>query len=281
MQVESNLDNSSDGDVALTDVLRFIGRHVVLISAVAVVGGIAGFGVSRIAPQVWEGTSIVMIGRVGNELIEPPPNAVERVGTAGFAQRVVSAAGTPVREDMLRASLRAAPRGTDLVAISVRGPTSEDAARYATVARDVMLQAQNDKILDAEARLRSDAASAERALERAVKQQDSWSVYMKGVADGAVKPQLAEVLILKDMIDRTDAQIDDARKKSEKLQRSLRPTETYASQAIDDGAPLVTKVSAGRIKFVAGGLILGVLLGLLCAVGLDLRASARRKSGAR
>ncbi|VVE32634.1 Wzz/FepE/Etk N-terminal domain-containing protein [Pandoraea soli] len=281
MQEESGLENRSDGDISLIDILKFLGRHVGLISAITVIGGGAGVGVGRIVPQVWEATSIVVIGRVGNELIEPLQNAAERVGTSGFAQRVIHAVGAPVREDMVSASLKGAPRGTDLVAITVRGPTSEDATRYAAAARDVMILTQGVKMTKAEDVLQSEASFADKALERAVKRRDSWAGYAKGMADGSTKPRLAEVLLLKEMIDRNDAQADEARKQSEKFQRSLRPSETFPSRALDDGMPVVKKVFPSRTKFVGGGVIFGVLLGGLCALVLELRSRGRLKAAAR
>ncbi|WP_353191893.1 Wzz/FepE/Etk N-terminal domain-containing protein [Pandoraea pnomenusa] len=281
MQVERDLEKRSDGDIALTDILGFIGRHIGLIAVFTVVGGAVGMGVSTVVPQAWEATTVVMVGRVGNELVEPVANAVERAGTGGFAQRVVQAAGTPVRADMIAGSLRAAPRGTDLIAITVKGPSQADAARYAAAAGKVMIAEQDVKQARAVDALKREGVFADRLRERSEKARDEWTSYAKGVTAPGAKPQLAEVLLLKEMISRNDLSVDVAIKAAEKVQRSLRDSETYPSRAFDDGTPVAAKVFPSRTKFLGAGIIAGLLLGGIISLVRELRLRGRHQAAAR
>lgn len=268
------------------DVVRFVRSQFWWIVGLLFVGAVGGIAVSFLFPREWEATSVLQIGQVDDGPptlsgaptplpIDTAPRAVERVKVRSFEDGVLQALAFPVddrtdpRSRLLRKTLRAEQvPDTDLISISARGFSAEQAKQIVQAAQDQLIAAHGAFVTDAIKRLRAsmDEVSAEIADARTKRGgTDAVAVGSRAQMQGGGNNDAA-ALVLGKMADVSNASLlADAERRRDDLNRALSPDHTFNTKPLGAVAVSDFPVSPKRSVFAMLGALLGLLIGLLIA----------------
>lgn len=128
-----------EDETSLADVFKVLVRYKKLMIGLPVLGVVLAFFVSFvILHPTWEASAVLEVGKIGQAaqanplLIEPPLNVVTRVLSPSFARGVIKQAGVKSEElialkDYYKTIKATQIKGTELIEIKLRGPSSDEA----------------------------------------------------------------------------------------------------------------------------------------------------------
>lgn len=129
-------ENRSD-EISLFDLFNVLGRYKSLLIGLPILGAVsAALLVSLVLHPTWEASAVLEVGKVGQgqgqgqRLVEPVTNVVTRMMLPSFAKVAINSAGIKPAEiaamtdfyDTLKATQ---VKGSELIAIKMRGPSAE------------------------------------------------------------------------------------------------------------------------------------------------------------
>jgi len=268
------------------DVIRFVRTRFWWIVGFLILGVIGGIVVSFTFPREWEATSVLQIGQVDDGPptlsgaptplpIDSPQRAVARIKVHSFGDGVLKALSFPMgdrqdpRSRLVRKTLlaRQVP-DTDLISISARGFSAEQAKQIVQAAQDQLIAAHGVFVSDAIKRLRASMTQVDSEITDARAKRGRMDAVAGGsrAQAGGGGNNEAAALLLGNMVDVSNASLlADAERRRDDLNRALSRDHTFNTKPL--GAVEVSDfpVAPKRSVFAMLGGLLGLMIGLLVA----------------
>lgn len=275
-----NSPSGAEEDLRLSDVWRMIaaGRRWVL--GVPFVLALAALAYVFMSDAQWESTAAVQIGQVGQAevgkvtaLVEAPPRAIERMKLASFQDNVLTRVGVDTSENdpkaqLFRSSLKLRqPLGTDLIELTVRAYSRDQAYRLAQATIEQLRQSHDKLALPSIDALRRQLDVATQQLEHAQKARESLASQAASGKDIDARNRFAESALLGQMMTMRDEEIRKLSERRLMLEERLGPVRTYPTSLIESIHVSTKPVSPQRALTVllaaAGGLVAGIAIALV------------------
>ena len=258
--MQNNCDTSDD-EISLSELWQGLVRYKWWVAGVPIATMVVAFLVTNLIKPQWEAVALVQIGQVGGALVESADRAVERMKQTSFQWGAIK--------------VKAVPNVTDLIEISVRGYSREEAKAKieATVA---YLRAIHDRMAAPTIeRLKQQLVRVKQQLESARVARDS----LTRIAELRQQPHSGDRFManveLANITLKRDAELRDLEQAKVTVEEQLR-SNTYPTSLFDKvfvgGKPVAPK------KLLATGLsgLVGLIVGMLAAFALN---SVRARSG--
>jgi hypothetical protein len=268
------------------DVIRFVRTQFPWVAGFLILGVVGGIVVSYTFPREWEATSVLQIGQVDDGpptlsgaptslVIDPPQRAIERIKVRSFEDGVLKALSYPVddrqdpRSRLVRKTLlaRQVP-DTNLISVSARGFSPEQAKQIVEVAQDQLMAAHGEIVSDAIKRLRASMAEVETEITDARTKRGRMDAIAGGshAQPGGGGSNDAAALLLGNMVNVSNSSLlADAERRHDDLNRALSPDHTFNTKPLGAVAVSDSPVAPRRSVFAMLGGLLGLMIGLLVA----------------
>lgn len=281
----NNTPLSAGDSISGADIIRFVRTQFRWVAGFLILGVVGGIVVSYASPREWEATSVLQLGQVDDGPptlsgaptplpVDSPQRAVERIKVRSFEDGVLKALSYSVddrndpRSRLVRKTLlaRQVP-DTDLISISARGFSAEQAKQIVQAAQDQLMAAHGEFVSDAIKRLRARMAEVDTEITDARAKRGR----MDAVAgDSHAQPgggsNEAAALLLGNMVDVSNSSLlADAERRRDDLNRALSPDHTFNTKPLGGVAVSDFPVAPKRSVFAMLGGLLGLMIGLLVA----------------
>ncbi|SDP57276.1 Chain length determinant protein [Ralstonia sp. 25mfcol4.1] len=260
--------------------LEFLKRAKWWLLVGALLGAVAGFGVTYLVKPQWQGTVLLQIGQIGGEegtngaALEPPGRAVDRMRSRPFLETVVQRLGIPysasqpsVDADLfLKSATVNQMRNSDLLEVSVRAYSKEQAAKYAKGFEDELTQVHAALAKPSIARLKSELGQIDASLTAEAARRAEFQKIVQDQFRGDVSKQFSERLLLSQLLTQSEATVQALERRKRALVERLDPARTFETRAL--GAPDVSRfpVFPRKSAFAAVGLLLGLVAALVLSL---------------
>lgn len=281
-------DVSRDGAVVtLEQVLAFLRRHLKKLALTALMGAVLAIGLALLLPKQWEASAVIQIGQITNDnpqaspmtLVETVGRAVERLQLPQFEDVVLKKLGLPLavgedaNTDLIRHSLKATQlKNADLIEVTVRGFSREDAQRYVQAFLDELINAHAVLAKPSMDKVKSNMTEVTRqiAAEEAKKVQLSSLARIRD--ETKAKASFSESVLLASMAADNDKQLQTLRQREINIREQLNPERTFNTRLFGPIYVSRRHVYPRGSLFALGGLALG----LAVAIGWGLLNDFRR-----
>lgn len=282
--------NLPKGDltVSLGDIIDFCQRYCWLLLSILCLGALVGFASTYLLKKQWEAKTVVQVGQIytGNGpsvQIEPTARAMERVRLAPFLDAVIQRLKLPVtpgadaNADLIRASANVTlNRGADLLELSVRGASRDDAQRFLTAFEDELIEIHAALSKPSVDRMQKEMADVKAAIgaEQQRKTKLEFLASRSIASSGAGK--FSESVLLSELVQQNESQIRTFQLRKSALEEQMDPQRTFNTRPL--GAVAVGRRPAfpRKLFFVVGGAVLGLSIAIAIGLYTEVR---RRKAG--
>lgn len=277
--------------LTIDHVLGFVRRHGWRLVLAGLLGGALGGALSFGVAKQWQAQVTLQIGRVfsqGNAmLVERPTEAVARLQLAVFRDRVLQALSLPLASEdspetaMLRSSLHAGVlRTTDLVTVSVRAPSAEQAERWLVAVNAILAEDHAQLLRPSVGRLESEWKDIEADYPVAVARRDA--LYERALA-GSNTPEAwsaMESVLRETLINQIEQSVRTLQLRRATVAEQLSPDLTFNTRPMNGVDVSRRPVFPSRPLFaVVGAVLAGLLVFVVCVVCDYRRARALRPGG--
>lgn len=267
--------------IGLFELVGLLWRGKGTLIAAVLLGGLLGLGAAALTAPSWRATALVQIGQVGQttpsamnpagqELLESPARAIERVHDPVFTRALLSALGLPPDEPsdsreaaLIRGSLRAStPKGSDLLELVVTG-SSRDAARKAAEAAVALLANAHERIAEpTRLRIRGQLKAVSAEIEAATQEREKLREIAGRRDTVGIGNRFAENVLLGDLLSKKDRELRELRDRRLQLEEQLSASRTFPTSLLSDIHVPVRPTSPRRSLFAAGGAMVALFLAL-------------------
>lgn len=273
--------------VSFEDGLNFLRRHFGKIIGAALVGAGIGLGLTFVIPKQWEATAIIQVGQVANETgiptqIETTSRAVERLKLEQFEDKVLTGLGLTLESgenrstDLFRSSSRILLlRNADLIQISTRGHSPEEAMRFAQAYGNELITSHAALAKPTLDKLKADLADVQSSLVIEEQRRARLAGLMAARDQAGIIGKFSENVLLNDIANDNDKQLRQLRLHKNSVEEKLNPERTFNTRML--GAVDVTRraIYPKKSIFAIAGLSVGLFLALVIGLWNDRRATAR------
>jgi len=263
---------------SLGDHLAMLRRHWKLVTALVVVGALAGFGLSLTQPTLYESTTRMLVTEpvLSTDATAPAAMTPDEVATQAevissdnVARRVISTLGLDVSaKTLLKATTVSTDSSTSVVEITTEQPTAQGAADVANAFSSEYISYNADRV---ERSLQARRTSYESRLTEIRKQLRE----LRRAAARATDPD--DILEAKTTIRLVTSR--QAKVQTQLLQANFPVATPPASDQILVAATPAPSPSQPRsVRAAALGALLGLLLGTMLAYARDRRPTKRRSA---
>ncbi|AMR79527.1 hypothetical protein [Cupriavidus nantongensis] len=276
------------GSGALTVSIDFARRHLVLISASFVIGGVLGYVLTFLIPQQWEARSVLQMGQIQTSpttngqqsvVIETAARAMERMKLGPFQDAVLkklnlpSDPGANKNTDLFRSSLTTQVlRTSELLEIGVRGYSAEQARRFLLETQNELIHLHSVLSEPSITRFQSDLDETRTSLAAAMAQ------YRQLQQMGAQNPpkqnanaKFSEQVLLGNLLSLTESEMRNLRLRQSALEEQLNPARTFNTRPLGDVEVSRRPVFPKKVPFAVGGALLAALVATMFGMWADSR----------
>ncbi|MFC4518876.1 Wzz/FepE/Etk N-terminal domain-containing protein [Cupriavidus pinatubonensis] len=275
--------------MSFEDGLNFLRRHFGKIICAGVVGAGIGLGLTFVIPKQWEATAILQVGQIASEnatptQIETTARAVERLKLEQFEDRVIVALGLPLEAgesrsaDLIRNSSKILLlRNADLIQISTRGNSPDEAKRFAQAYCEELINAHAALAKPSLDKLKADLADVQSSLATEESRRTQLSTLLNASNRAGVVGKFSENVLLNDIVSDNDKQLRQLRLHKNSVEEKLSPERTFNTRIL--GVVDVTRraVYPKKVIFAIAGLMVGLFLALVIGLWRDRQASLREE----
>ncbi len=264
--------------ITFEDGINFARRNSVRIIVCGLVGALIGLGLAFVIPKEWEATSVLQIGQLASESGPPAPiettsRAVERIKLDQFQDIVLTRLGLPLdvganrATDLFRNSSKVALlRNADLIQVSVRGNSPEEAKRFAQMYGEELISVHAALAKPSLDKLKADLAEVSDSLILEEKRRVRLATLLESRNRESVVGKFSENVLLNDIVSSNDKQLRQLRLQKNSIQERLDPERTFNTRVL--GSVDVTRRAVFPKKSVLA--IAGLLAGFFFAFALGL-----------
>lgn len=275
--------------VGAADILAFLARYAWYLVGGAVLGALLGTLIAEVLPHQWESSIVLQIGRISQgqaqtqrELgpysnIELPAVAAARITLPEFQAIALRRLNLPEQmgkdrnTDLFRRTISAKPvRDTDLLEISVRGYSAEDAQRFIDAIQKELIAIHATIAKPSLDRLKSQSEYTTRMLALAMEQGQRLSALASG-RDAKRSGDFAESVLLNQMMADNGKQIQALQEQQIQLQEQSSPSRSYNTRAISASNVSSNAVFPRLAIFAPIGLVFGLGIAFLIALWVAYR----------
>jgi capsular polysaccharide biosynthesis protein len=256
-----------------------IKRRWVLLLACVVVAAAAAGGAWRMTPAEWKATAALQIGQLPvnpTTLIEPTAQAAERFNQRQLQDQALASAGLPLdelkdgRTRLLRKTLKATPgKNTNFVDVSVAAFSQEDAKIYLNAAILALIKAHDARlaplIKNLDDRIAINSAQMTEAASEKVRLEANLKNASASSSGGKFEPSVIAI----NLISKQDDLIRSLTAEHAALIDLHTKTNTFPTTIVDAIYVPERPASPKLSIFLAIGLILGALIGVILVMFLD------------
>lgn len=279
----SNNNNSSqieDADlIDLSAIWSSAKRRWLLLLVCVVVAIAAAGGIWRLTPAEWKATATMQIGQLPvnpTTLIEPTAQAAERFNQRQLQDQVLASAGLPLdelkddRTRLLRKTLKATPgKNTDFVDVSVAAFSQEEAKTYLNAGIQALIKAHNARLAPLIKNLDDRIATNVLQMTDAVSEKSRLEANLKNASTSSSGGKFEPSVIAINLISKQEDLIRGLTAERAALIDLHTKTNTFPTTIVDAIYVPERPASPKLSLFLAIGLILGALIGILLAMFLD------------
>lgn len=246
-------------------------RHTVLFAACGLIGATIAVGIAFMLPKQWPATLLFQIGQIGSSgnLLVDPNNVLQRIKFPSFVVQVLQSQNLPIdestneRSSLIKKSLTAnLAKGGNLVELTVRGHSPEEANANLTAAFQVLQMEHAQLLIPSITKLKKNLADATASLK---KMEDERTAILdpikKANSAGTIERKFSESILLVSMLKSNEAETRTFRDQITSLEEQLSPYRTFNTKIIT--SIFVPKNAIFPKKSIAT--VLGLFLGLLVA----------------
>jgi LPS O-antigen subunit length determinant protein (WzzB/FepE family) len=274
-----------ESGLSFEQIASFTKRRALSIAALTAVGGVVGVAAAIILPPEWQATDVLQVGQITRTLVsngnttvvvqplEPAARTVDRMSLRQFQDSVLRALGLPVdrrasREtalirDYAQAALK---HDADLVSITARGGTPEQAKQVVAAYEKLVIDAHRELLAPSVDRMSSELEQARSALTAATKREAQLNAQSTDMLRGQEGRFSANVL-RDNLLQRNEEELHRLALRIEELQEDLNPARTFNTRPLMTGIEVDDKPVFPRKSTAAA---LGALIGFVVSVCLGL-----------
>jgi uncharacterized protein involved in exopolysaccharide biosynthesis len=276
----------SDDELSLLDLVKFIQRHGVTLLGGALIGGTLGLAVaSTLLAQQWEASVLIRVGQIGNAStpIESPAWAMSRLKESEpFENNVLKNLGlspntSGSKAGLLRNALNVKIEKPDLLYLSIRGTSREMAEQLASATVEELKDVHAKMAEPTIARWRKELDDVTLELERASREFERLSRLLDMQSNSITDRNLYQAVLASNILFARETELHGFRERKHTLQEQLSPERTFSTSSWGRTEVSEQPVSPKKSRFAAGGLIIGLLMGVLLALWRS-RGSVDKKS---
>ena len=278
----SNNNNSSQiEDAELIDlgaIWSSIKRRWVLLLACVVVAVAAAGGAWRLTPAEWKATAALQIGQLPvnpTTLIESTAQAAERFNQRQLQDQALVSVGLPLDEQdgrarLLRKTLKATPgKNTNFVDVSVAAYSQEDAKTYLNAAIQALIKTHDVRLAPLIKNLDDRIATNSLQMAEAISERTRLEANLKNASASPSGGKFEPSVIAINLISKQDDLIRGLTAEHAALIDLHTKTNTFPTTIVDAIYVPERPASPKLSIFLAIGLILGTLIGIILAMFLD------------
>lgn len=273
----------------------FVRRHAVVLAGAAAIGAAIGYVGTRLVPSEWQARTVLQVGQITRTItgpngsasnapvpVELPTRTVERLQQRQFEDQVLRNLGLPLSryESDVTALLRDSAqitlvRAADLVSISVRGYSPEDARKFAQAYQDRLVEEHGALLTPSVERIKTEIGQTQAALStlQARRTQLGQVSDKRPNAEG----KFAENVLLNQLQQANDEEIHSMQSRIQLLQEDLSPLRTFNTRPMAATIDVSERPVFPKPSVFVG---LGLLLGLVVGAGLGCLTDWRRRGTA-
>jgi hypothetical protein len=254
----------SDDELSLLDLVKFIQRHGVTLLGGALIGGTLGLAVA-------------------STLIESPAWAMSRLKESEpFENNVLKNLGlspntSGSKAGLLRNALNVKIEKPDLLYLSIRGTSREMAEQLASATVEELKDVHAKMAEPTIARWRKELDDVTLELERASREFERLSRLLDMQSNSITDRNLYQAVLTSNILFSRETELRGFRERKHTLQEQLSPERTFSTSSWGRTEVSEQPVSPKKSRFAAGGLIIGLLMGVLLALWRS-RGSVDKKS---
>lgn len=264
----------SDDELSLLDLVKFIRRHGIILLGGALTGGALGLAVASTLPAQWEASVLIRVGQIGNAgtPIESPAWAMSRLKESeSFENNVLKNLGpspnaSGSKAGLLRNALNVKIEKPDLLHLSVRGTSREMAEQLASATIEELKGVHAKMAEPTIARWRKELDDVTLELERASGEFERLSRLLDMQSNSITDRNLYQAVLASNILLSREAELRGFRERKHTLQEQLSPERTFSTSSWGQIKVSEQPVSPKKSRFAAGGLVIGLLMGILLAL---------------
>ncbi|HVW52335.1 MAG TPA: hypothetical protein VHC91_18430 [Trinickia sp.] len=285
-----------ESGLSFDQIASFAKRRAPWIAGLTAVGIVAGIGVALLIPDEWQATDVLQVGQVTRTLVtngstsvivqplEPAARTVDRMSLRQFQDSVLQSLGLPLDRTRSRetALVRdyaqpALQRDGDLVSITARGTTPEQAKRIVSAYEKLLIDAHLELLLPSVNRMTAELRQAKSALADAQKREVQLNAQSTNMLKGQEGHFSADVL-RDNLLQRNEEELNRFALRIEELQEDLSAARTFNTRPLMQGIEVGDKPVFPRKGTAAA---LGALIGFVLSICVGLLRDHRDQKATR
>jgi uncharacterized protein involved in exopolysaccharide biosynthesis len=268
--------------IDLASIAAFVARNWGTLVAGVAVAMLCGAALFAVLPSRWQAQTTIEIGQVpagtpvsgsrGVTLIEPPPQAAERLKQRELVNSALASLGIPTdqpeepRAALFRHSVKATVvKNTNFIQVSGAGYSPEEARNNVAAAARVLMATHNKLMLPVVGRMMAQLEENTKRMAEAQTERARLKMLLDGAEKTNAKIDFAPNIVAVNQLANKDTQIQQIVAERAELQDTMSPSRTYPTRIIDavyaDLRPVFPKLPL----FLAVAAILGLLAGIAVA----------------
>jgi len=259
------------------DISAFLRRHTLKLAACVAVGAGVALASTWVISPLWQAKTTIQNGQLylvnstGPTVvnIEPPARTVDRIKVASFQDNVLKQLNLPVEEganaetDLIRRSFEVRLlRNSDLIELSVRGYSPEEASRILQQYARNLIEDHGYLAKPTLARLSEDMRQVQADLSAAQALQAELAKRSKDRYQSNIAGKFSENVLLDNMLSTNATDVRLLQQRRNTLLEQLNPERTFNTRTIGETEVSREPVFPKRSLFVVSGGLIGLLLGL-------------------
>lgn len=284
--------NDQDEFIDLSEIVALLLHNWHILLTCIVIALVAAAGLFTWLPARWQALTTIEIGQVplgtpiggsrDTALIEPPPQAAERVKQRDLTNMVLASRGIPIdqpeerRAALVRRTLKATVvKNTNFLQLGVAGYSPDEAKANLSAAAQVLIETHNKLMLPTVERMKAQLQDNEKQLAEAQTERARLQELLNDAEKSHTKIDFAPNIVAVNQLANKDAQIRQIIAQRAELEDTMAPSRTYPTQIIDtvyvEPRPYFPKLSI----FMAVAALLGLVIGACIAFYRDRKKPAR------
>lgn len=253
--------------------LATLRRHWPLLAAFPIVGLLVAAIYLQTASSQWQSQGTLLVGKVGNEPIEPPAEVLTRLKLQSFRSRVLEKLGIDDDDSAVAKLIRDGMQARDvtgvgLIEIRVRGYSPEAAVSNLGAAIELVIADHETRAASLAARIEQRIAEVRTGINAARQDRNQQLESAKAQARTSTDPVLTTAVAAQ-IISLRDAEIRALNERKYALEDLLKPSSTFPTRLVE--AIYVPNRPAYPSRGVAlvAGLAIGLAISLVVAILLE------------
>jgi len=266
-------DRPESTPVSLDWLCHIVWRKWPIILGLCILGGLCGFIIALLYQEYWTATALIEIGEVANEPLESTSYTTDQMRDPAFSDTLLEQLKQTETEEFIRHAKRSIAglnvrelRDTKLIEVTIGGPSPEIAKKIATMIFNYLrvIHLKKHDILTNS--LRSRYEEIENNISNIKAEKANLQQLKKTIVLSTEEDELTEKLFLMMLVTQNDTQLRELNKELFALQEILLPVRTFNTKLVTTINVTETPTFPSIPKFVAGGALVTLFLGLIWLV---------------